>query len=326
MTVPGSRRWRLASLCLAFTGMFSLAAAWPQDEAAEGPSPDAALEEIRGLIKAIQGRIEAMDSVAQDRDKALGFLDRQVREASSTLSSGRDDISGLRQENVDLSARVETLISSRDELARRLDERDAEAERLAGALSSLEMELAVATAALQQAEDEMWRMRNLASRLDSEAALAAGEFSRVRAAFLKRLEYRFTGQPNVRVHDGRLVLQSDLLFAPGSAKLDAAGKDQLRRFAANLATAVEEIPAAISWFIRVEGHTDDTPVAASDFRSNWEISIARAMAVVEFLVGQGISHLRLAAAGYGDARPLDDRGDEIANRRNRRIAFLLTQN
>jgi chemotaxis protein MotB len=87
----------------------------------------------------------------------------------------------------------------------------------------------------------------------------------------------------------------------------------------------QQIPAEINWVMRVDGHTDAVPISTPQFPSNWELSSARAIAVVKFLVEQGVPAYRLAATGFGEFQPLDPRSGEIANRRNRRIEFKLTQ-
>ncbi|HZD24779.1 MAG TPA: OmpA family protein, partial [Alphaproteobacteria bacterium] len=85
------------------------------------------------------------------------------------------------------------------------------------------------------------------------------------------------------------------------------------------------IPGDINWILQVEGHTDRVPIHTERFPSNWELSAARAISVVQFLVEQGVPPDRLAAAGYGEYQPIDPRSDEIGNRRNRRIELKLTQ-
>ena len=75
----------------------------------------------------------------------------------------------------------------------------------------------------------------------------------------------------------------------------------------------------------MDGHTDKVPVGAgASYKSNWDLSTARAIAVVQFLIREGIDPTRLAATGFGEFQPLDPRDDEIAYRRNRRIEFKLT--
>ena len=84
-------------------------------------------------------------------------------------------------------------------------------------------------------------------------------------------------------------------------------------------------PTDIDWVLRVDGHTDKDPIKTHRFPSNWELSSARAISVVQFLISQGLAPNRLAATGFGEFQPLDDRDDEIAKRRNRRIELKLTQ-
>ena len=85
------------------------------------------------------------------------------------------------------------------------------------------------------------------------------------------------------------------------------------------------IPPGVDWILRVDGHTDRQPIRDAAFRSNWELSAARAISVIEFLTAQGIAPEHLAAAGFGEYRPIDPGDDEIAYRRNRRIEFKLTE-
>mgnify|MGYP001173297455 CR=1 FL=1 len=84
-------------------------------------------------------------------------------------------------------------------------------------------------------------------------------------------------------------------------------------------------PSNIDWILQVEGHTDHIPIYNAKFQSNWDLSSARAISVVQFLIKEGVKPSRLSAAGFGEFQPLDKRRDEISNRRNRRIEIKLTQ-
>jgi chemotaxis protein MotB len=88
---------------------------------------------------------------------------------------------------------------------------------------------------------------------------------------------------------------------------------------------MDEIPSDLPWVLQVTGHTDRRPISTSDFPSNWELSAARAISVAKYLVGQGIPANRISVAGFAHYQPLDDRRDEIAYRRNRRIEIKLTE-
>ena len=129
----------------------------------------------------------------------------------------------------------------------------------------------------------------------------------------------------IRIVGDRFVFQSEVLFGSGSATLEAAGRGQMAQLAQTLLTIAEDIPPDIPWILRVDGHTDRVPIATSQFASNWELSSARAISVVQYLIERGIPPGRLAATGFGEFQPLDARDDEIAYRRNRRIEFKLTE-
>ena len=133
------------------------------------------------------------------------------------------------------------------------------------------------------------------------------------------------GQKGIRVVGDRFVFQSEVLFESGQDQLEPAGATQLQKLAETLLEISEKIPSDLNWVMRVDGHTDVRPIATARFPSNWELSSARAISVVKFLISQGVPPERLIAAGMGQFHSLDQGGDEIAFRRNRRIELKLTQ-
>jgi len=85
-----------------------------------------------------------------------------------------------------------------------------------------------------------------------------------------------------------------------------------------------QIPAEIPWILRVDGHTDVRPITGQ-FKSNWDLSAERAIAVVQYMIGKSVKPSRLVAAGFGEFQPIDTGTTEDAFRRNRRIEFKLTE-
>jgi chemotaxis protein MotB len=113
--------------------------------------------------------------------------------------------------------------------------------------------------------------------------------------------------------DGRLSIgiRSDILFASGSATLAPA----LEPVILQLGGILKDFPVDIN----VEGHTDNVPITSSQFRSNWELSVARAASVVHLLIAGGVAPVRLAAVGYGEHRPLLPNATPDGRNANRRV-------
>ena len=120
------------------------------------------------------------------------------------------------------------------------------------------------------------------------------------------------------------MVSSELLFASGSDELTLAARPQLDKLAQTLRELTAEIPAEIDWVLRIDGHTDRRPINTPRFPSNWELSAARAIAIVKYLVAAGIPAKRLAANGFAQYRPLDSGSSEAAFAVNRRIEIQLT--
>jgi chemotaxis protein MotB len=116
-----------------------------------------------------------------------------------------------------------------------------------------------------------------------------------------------------------------VLFDTGSAAVRPEGKVELDKLAAAIAELEKQIPPEIAWVLRIDGHTDVRPISSPQFPSNWELSSARAISVVQYLISKGISPQRLVAAGFGEFQPLDNGTTEEAYRRNRRIELKLTE-
>jgi chemotaxis protein MotB len=105
-------------------------------------------------------------------------------------------------------------------------------------------------------------------------------------------------------------------FPTGSAELSPAARDVLAKVAASV--------RHLSNGLRVEGHTDDVPIRGGRFATNWELSTARATAVVSFFIEEGgIGPDRLSAAGYGEFRPRVPNEDDASRARNRRVDVVI---
>jgi chemotaxis protein MotB len=151
------------------------------------------------------------------------------------------------------------------------------------------------------------------------------ELSRYRSDFFGRLRTILGNRPDIRIVGDRFVLQSEVFFDTGQSVLKPEGRAELDKIAAALLDLNQQIPQDIAWVLRVDGHTDVRPINSPQFKSNWDLSAARAISVVQFLVSKGIAPEHLVAAGYGEFQPLDDEDTPDAYAKNRRIELKLTE-
>lgn len=274
----------------------------------------------------------------------------ELKEAFETIKADRETIELKLQEIAKLQNDLLALEALRDELTKdvkklagKLDEKDgqiveerkiAESARAQQALlnqqlAAMRAQLAAIKEALEASEslneEQKVQITSLGKRLNAALATKVQELNKYRSEFFGELRKVLGNQSGVRIVGDRFVFQSEVLFPSGSAQLEPAGREQLKQLAQTLKTISERIPAQLNWILRVDGHTDDIPIATAKFPSNWELSTQRAISVVKQLIAEGIPANRLAATGFGEFQPIDESEDEIARRRNRRIELKLTQ-
>ena len=196
-------------------------------------------------------------------------------------------------------------------------------------IAALRKQLAAIQQALDASEssdkEAQAKISDLGQRLNVALAQKVQELSRYRSDFFGRLRQILGSRPDIRVVGDRFVFESSVLFDSGKADVSEAGRQSLDSLAGAVLDLEREIPPDIPWILRIDGHTDSNPITGGQFKSNWELSAARAIAVVQYLVSKGIEPDRLAAAGFGQYQPIDNGTDEEALARNRRIELKLTE-
>jgi chemotaxis protein MotB len=196
-------------------------------------------------------------------------------------------------------------------------------------ISALRRQLAALEDALNASEkrdkESQARIADLGSRLNVALAQRVQELSRYRSEFFGRLRAILGNRPDIRIVGDRFVFQSEVFFDTGQATLLPEGIAELDTVANALNEIEKKIPSEIAWVLRVDGHTDVRPVSGANFKSNWELSSARAISVVQYLISRGVPAQRLVAAGFAEFQPLDTANTEEAYKRNRRIELKLTE-
>jgi chemotaxis protein MotB len=216
------------------------------------------------------------------------------------------------------------LFSDLTEEQKQTAEQKANMVRLTAEMAALKDELARLNAALEaadvKAKEQNAQIVDLGQKLNRALASKVEELARYRSEFFGKLREALAGQRDVQIVGDRFVFQSEVLFPSGSAALQSSGEKQLASVAQRLIEISSKIPKDINWVLQVDGHTDNKPINTAAFPSNWELSAARAIAVVKFLHDQGVANEHLVAAGYGEYQPLS----LMDTARNRRIELKLT--
>lgn len=274
---------------------------------------------------------ERLTSMLAERDRLAAALQESARAAEAKTADLEKEIERQRLELTRLAASLAAANNEKGKLFQDLTEEQklaaeekAKVVRLTAELAGLKDELAKLNAALEaadvKAKEQQAQIVDLGQKLNRALASKVEELARYRSEFFGKLREALAGQRDVQVVGDRFVFQSEVLFPSGSAELQPAGEKQLASVAHRLIEISSRIPKDINWVLQVDGHTDNKPINTRAFPSNWELSAARAIAVVKFLHSQGIPNEKLAAAGYGEYQPLSI----IDSARNRRIELKLT--
>ena len=292
------------------------------------------------------------------KDTALSRLNAQIAQLTELLSMEKSGKANLEDQLAQLRATLATAESERDRLKGAAENAGAGATAAQGKVSELtgqlEGEKKLSARALAQVEvlnqqiaalrrqlaaieqtldaaekkdkESQSQITELGQRLNLALAERVNELKRYRSDFFGKLREILGNRSDVRVVGDRFVLQSEVFFDTGKADLKPEGRVELDKVAGALLELEKQIPTDLAWVLRVDGHTDVRQIAAGGaFKSNWDLSAARAISVVQYLVGKGVSPQRLVAAGFGEFQPIDPGKTEDAYSRNRRIEFKLTE-
>ncbi|MGB1264850.1 MAG: peptidoglycan -binding protein [Nereida ignava] len=300
------------------------------------------LEQTDAELGALQDRVDAdaasvqaelsallAAKLAAENEAVLRLTEAQQRAA--LLAEANEELSVVEAQSAEDQRKITLLNQQIGELRSQLSSLqgilDAAAEADAQADIQIQTLGQNLNAALARAATEERKRRRLEEaerkRLEAEAV----DLAKYRSDFFAQLRDLLDGQDGVRIEGDRFVFSSEVLFAQGQADLSADGEAEIAKVARILRDIAGDIPDGIDWVIRVDGHTDDIPLSGlGEFRNNWELSQARALSVVLYMVNfLGLPPDRLAANGFGQYQPVNPADTDAARAQNRRIELKLTE-
>lgn len=243
-----------------------------------------------------------------DREKAneaqLAELRRELDAAQSQIQDQANQLNGLSTDKQNLQSQLDQETAIDAQLRTEMG-------RLGKNVDQMLQEKGTLSKALTDAKARLEELR----KAEAEAAAQAALYQQLLQKFKAMVD---AGQLKIAMRNGRLVLQlsNDVLFDSGRTAIEAAGRTALVQIASVLKTIEGRS-------FQVAGDTDNVPIETPLFPSNWELSTARAVAVVKLLLSQGVDPKSLSAAGYGEYDPIAGNDTPDGRAKNRRIEITL---
>lgn len=318
----------LSTLLLVFTFLLSIFMLAQYFVSQESSGKDAALRRLTRQIAELTNLL----SLEKGKSKTIEDDLAAVQATLATLRNENERLAGLVAEKDETvrgsQARISALTSDLDEQTKISNEALAKVDLLNQQLLALRRQIAALNEALEASErkdqEAQDRIKDLGQRLNAALARQVQELQRYRSDFFGRLRELLKDRKDIRIVGDRFVFQSEVLFPSGQAELTPEGLAAIDQLATAILELERTIPREIDWALQVDGHTDSRPISSFQFPSNWELSTARAISVVRYLISRGVPPNRLVAAGYGEFQPLEPGNSEEVLRRNRRIELKLT--
>lgn len=243
-----------------------------------------------------------------DKDKCVLDLEGKMRELSKLLSKEKLSNKDLSQTIEKFQNEIKNLNALLSILKTGKESAETEISSMLDKLKSLQE---LYDALDQKTKEEIQKLKEKHAKFD--------QIERYRSKFFDKLLEIMKNRTDIKIVGDRFVFGSEVLFDTGSSKLNLEGESHLNSLVDALLEISNQIPKEVEWVLRIDGHTDDRPINRNEFKSNWELSSARAISVVKFLISKGIPSNRLVAAGFAEYQPLTDELTQQA--KNRRIEF-----
>ncbi|MGQ3674783.1 peptidoglycan -binding protein [Xanthobacter sp. TB0139] len=317
----------LSTLLLVFIFLLSVFTLTQYFLTQEMMGKDTVLQRLEAQIRQLTDLLSLERASGQAADSELATLRASLEEAEAERDHLRGQIAAVPAPSDNgreqaLTREVELQKDAATSALARIDLLNQQIAALRRQMAALEEALNVAET---RDKESQAKIADLGKRLNVALAQRVQELTRYRSEFFGRLRAILGNRPDIRIVGDRFVFQSEVFFDPGSATLRPEARAELDKLADAVLELEKDIPQDMSWALRIDGHTDRQPISNAQFPSNWELSSARAIAVVQYLIARGVSPSHLIAAGFGEYQPMDTANTPEAYARNRRIELKLTE-
>ena len=297
---------------------------------------DTTIFDLRGKILELNNILSISEEAKIAQKAEIQNLSQKISvletESAKSVDQQQKEIESLVSKITDLEKEKQQLTESADaEILEARLKASSTLEQVAFLTNEIEVlknEINILNSALEASELDVLtkklKIEDLGERLNKALTSKVFELQKYRSEFFGRLQSILGDRKDIKVVGDRFIFESELLFDSGSASLQLEGKEKLKQIGLTLKETTMNIPDDIDWIIQVEGHTDKNPINTEQFPSNWELSTARAITVLELLLELGFDPQHLSAAGYGEFFPIKDGESAKDLQQNRRIELKLT--
>ena len=281
----------------------------------------AASKEAQKILKEQADKFEKKllgnDNILKEKDLALREARLRLSVEEEKAKASMEEVTNLTLQTNSLKERLRELTGILDATIEKDFSNNVEIQSLGAKLNAALAKVASEQKIRAQLEEKERK------RLENETK----NLREYRSVFFGRLKKILGDIEGIDIVGDRFVFSSEVLFDRGSAELGVAGKLQLDTISNVLKDISQKIPEDINWVLRVDGHTDKTPVGQNSiFKDNWELSQARSLSVVKYMINiHAIDPKRMSAAGFGEHQPISFSDTKEALAKNRRIEFKLTE-
>ncbi len=267
----------------------------------------AALSGSNKTIDSLRGDVSQLANLLSLEQSKNAALQTKLTNLRANLANTQAQISGQEQLNATELHQVTRLDEQVAALRLQLDE-------LAAALN--------ASAKKDQAQHV--QLVNLGKQLNAALARQVQKLQQYRSEFFGELRKALAGQKDIKIVGDRFVFESAVLFPSDSAQLSPDGKQKIATVAKAINDIAAKIPSGLHWVLSVDGFADQEAITGGPYKDNFDLSTARALAVLHLLIQDGVPKNRVIAAGFGANHPIAQGNSATAMAQNRRIEFRLT--
>jgi chemotaxis protein MotB len=278
----------------------------------------AQISSLTGQDQSLQSRLSDAEAQASSAAGRIADLQAQMAAAAQAAADAgptvQEELTTTQQK---LAAQTRTSQAALDQVA-----------LLNQQIAALRLQLAALAQALDAAQaadaKDHVQIADLGQRLNEALARKVEELQQYQSAFFHAMRDALANQPDIKIVGDRFVFESDVLFPLDSATLTPAGQAEIDKVAQAVKVIATKIPANVNWILSVDGYADAQPIKGGPFQSNFDLSAARALTVLDLLIKDGVPENRIGASDMGANNPLATGNTAADYAQNRRIEFRLT--